>query len=202
MLSSVDRQWRQERNELAIGASLLKPVGMDDLREAIARTLARDGAVRKETRPESYHAKAGSGSRILVVEDTLINQRLIMRVLEKNGYEPVLATDGEQALAILSTTHIDLILMDVQLPDMDGMEVTRRIRSREKRDGGHIPILALTAHAMKDDRDSCLASGMDGYLSKPIKTAELLAAIRQATAPGPSRQVEPAEYHDLLAPVV
>jgi CheY-like chemotaxis protein len=140
----------------------------------------------------SHPEKQPLASRILVVEDTPVNQRLIMRVLEKNGYKPTLAADGRQALELLAETEFDLILMDVQLPDMDGREVSRRIRAEESRTGKYIPILALTAHAMKDDRDSCLASGMDGYLSKPIKTADLLAAIRQASAGRLSAHLETA----------
>jgi signal transduction histidine kinase/DNA-binding response OmpR family regulator len=191
MLSSLDRSWHLERTELSIGASLLKPIGVDELREAMARALS--------ARPEelgsasvSHQEKQSLASRILVVEDTPVNQRLIMRVLEKNGYEPTLAADGRQALELLAEREFDLILMDVQLPDMDGREVSRRIRAEERGTGKYIPILALTAHAMKDDRDSCLASGMDGYLSKPIKTADLLAAIRQASAGRLSAHLETA----------
>jgi CheY-like chemotaxis protein len=111
--------------------------------------------------------------RILLAEDNLVNQRLMTRLLEKRGHRVVLAADGHKALAALETHSYDLVLMDIQMPEMNGMEATARIREKEKITGGHQPIVALTAHAMKGDQELCLAGGMDGYLAKPIRAEEL-----------------------------
>lgn len=119
--------------------------------------------------------------RVLVVEDNVVNQRLATTLLSKLGYHPVVASSGPQALAILSKEVFDVILMDVQMPEMDGLEVTARIRSEERATRNHIPIIALTAHAMPGDRERFLAAGMDGYLSKPIKR-ELLQEVLSGIA--------------------
>jgi two-component system, sensor histidine kinase and response regulator len=111
--------------------------------------------------------------RILLAEDNLVNQRLMTRLLEKRGHRVVLAADGHEALAALEKHSYDLVLMDIQMPEMNGMEATARIREKEKITGGHQPIVALTAHAMKGDQELCLAGGMDGYLAKPIRAEEL-----------------------------
>jgi CheY-like chemotaxis protein len=102
-----------------------------------------------------------------------------VRLLEKQGHQVTCATDGRQALAVLEKRGFDLVLMDVEMPNMDGLEASAAIREREKATGGHIPIIAMTAHVMKGDREKCLAAGMDGYVSKPIRPAELVDAIRK-----------------------
>jgi len=111
--------------------------------------------------------------RILLVEDNAINARMAQRMLEKYGHQVAHAGDGYEALAELETGRFDLVLMDVQMPEMDGLEATRRIRQRELGAGGHVPIIAMTAHAMKGDRERCLEAGMDGYVSKPVRWREL-----------------------------
>ena len=118
--------------------------------------------------------------RILVVEDNAVNQKVIMHILHNRGHTVALAGNGREALAALEQAMFDVVLMDVQMPEMDGFEATAAIRARESElrpDGSHIPIIAMTAHAMAGDRDRCLASGMDSYIAKPIDTDELLAAI-------------------------
>jgi CheY-like chemotaxis protein len=120
--------------------------------------------------------------RILLAEDNPVNQTLAVHLLEKRGYTVVVAGDGRAALAALDLAalerdHFDLILMDVQMPEMDGFETTAAIRARERLTGAHIPIIAMTAHALKGDQESCLAAGMDGYISKPIRVQELLATV-------------------------
>jgi signal transduction histidine kinase/ligand-binding sensor domain-containing protein/ActR/RegA family two-component response regulator len=121
--------------------------------------------------------------RILLAEDNPVNQKVAVRLLEKRGHCVTVAHNGRQALEHLDRQKFDLVLMDVQMPEMDGLEATVAIRARESRNGGaRIPILAMTAHAMKGDRERCLAAGMDGYVSKPVQAAELLAAIESATA--------------------
>lgn len=132
--------------------------------------------------PEAYGTPPSAplrGLDILLAEDNPVNQRLALRLIEKRGHSVTVAEDGRQALAALEKQTFDLILMDVQMPHMDGLEATRHIRQREQLTGAHIPIIAMTAHAMKGDREDCLAAGMDGYISKPVKVEELFEAIEK-----------------------
>jgi signal transduction histidine kinase len=115
--------------------------------------------------------------RILLAEDNVVNQRVAVAVLEKRGHSVVVAATGVEALSALARQSFDLVLMDVEMPEMDGLESTAAIRQEEKGRRGHIPIIAMTAHAMKGDRERCLAVGMDEYLSKPIRAQELLDTI-------------------------
>ena len=117
------------------------------------------------------------GLNILLAEDNVINQMVAVRLLAKGGHKAQVAGDGLQALEELANRHFDLVLMDVQMPIMGGLEAAAAVRVMEERTGGHIPIIALTAHAMNGDRERCLAAGMDGYLSKPIRGNELLEQI-------------------------
>jgi CheY-like chemotaxis protein/HPt (histidine-containing phosphotransfer) domain-containing protein len=122
----------------------------------------------------------GRPLRILLAEDHVVNQRLVLALLKGQGHTVVLAGNGREALAALQEASFDLVLMDVQMPVMDGFEATAHIRAKEQAAGRHVPIIALTAHAMKGDRERCLAAGMDGYLAKPIRARELLQAIADA----------------------
>jgi CheY-like chemotaxis protein len=115
--------------------------------------------------------------RILLAEDNVINQRLAARMLEKHGHTVMVVNNGQEALDALTRQSFDLVLMDVQMPEMDGFEATLLIREQEKATGRHLPILALTAHAMKGDRERCLAAGMDGYVAKPLQARELYNAV-------------------------
>jgi CheY-like chemotaxis protein len=131
---------------------------------------------------------------VLVAEDTAVNQTLIARLLEKHGHTVSVANDGKMAIAALARESFDLVLMDVQMPEMDGYEAAMAIREAERATGGHLPIIALTAHAMMGDREKCLAAGMDDYLSKPLKAQDLDAAIdrvlrREAGASSASNRV-------------
>jgi CheY-like chemotaxis protein len=108
-----------------------------------------------------------------VAEDNLVNQRLATRLLERRGHQVVVAENGRRALEALEKDSYDLVLMDVQMPEFDGMAATALIRKKERLGGKHQPIIALTAHAMKGDKERCLAAGMDGYLAKPIQAQEL-----------------------------
>jgi CheY-like chemotaxis protein len=121
----------------------------------------------------------GSGLhfRILLAEDNLINQKVATHLLQKQGHEVKIAANGREALAVLELSRFDLILMDVQMPEMDGVETCRAIREKERGSGRHTPIIALTAHAMTGDRDRFLAAGMDGFASKPIRMDELTSEI-------------------------
>ena len=119
------------------------------------------------------------GLRILLAEDNRVNRFLAVRLLEKNGYRVETATNGKAAVDALERDTFDLALMDLQMPEMDGLAATARIRERERATGGHLPIIALTANAMVGDRERCLQAGMDGYVSKPIDITRLLEEIRR-----------------------
>ena len=120
--------------------------------------------------------------RVLIAEDNRINQVVTLRMLEKHGFQVLVAKNGREALEILQWETVDLILMDVQMPEMDGLEATRRIRELERKTGAHVPILAMTANALQGDRDKCLGSGMDGYLTKPVQSNQLYQAIEDVLA--------------------
>src|ERR1700674_5279173 len=163
--------------ELGVSAYLLKPIRQSELREAIAlvlRSRKQEGAIPLITR-FSLKDEPGPAAflRVLVAEDNPVNQRLVVRLLEKRGHRVEVAVNGREALQALDKGRFDLVLMDVQMPEMDGMEATAAIRQHEKNTDLHTPIIALTANAMKGDREKYLASGMDGYLAKPIRPLEL-----------------------------
>jgi CheY-like chemotaxis protein len=146
--------------------------------------------------PAAIIAPVQSCASILLVEDNPINQRLAMKLLERRGYGVVLAENGHQALEKIGEGSFDLILMDMQMPEMDGIEATQAIRALETMmQRKRIPIVAMTANAMKGDRERCLQAGMDDYLPKPIKAAELLALLEQMLSPHP----HPHPQHDAVA---
>ena len=173
---------------LGVSAYLLKPIRLSELREAIARVVgAREqhSAIPLVTLGSVKDPQAACETlRILLAEDNLVNQRLMTRLLEKRGHRVVVAANGREALAALEKDNYDLLLMDIQMPEMNGMEATARIREKEKITGGHQPIVALTAHAMKGDQELCLAAGMDGYLAKPIRAQELDQILDQLAGRG------------------
>jgi signal transduction histidine kinase/DNA-binding response OmpR family regulator len=178
MLTSAGHRGDAARcQELGVAAYLLKPIRQSELREAIARVLgAREqkGAIPLITRYSLHDAREPAASlHILLAEDNAVNQLLASRLLEKRGHSVVVAGNGREALEVLEKERFDLVFMDVQMPIMDGLEATAAIRKRERASGDHLPVVALTAHAMKGDREKCLAGGMDGYLTKPIRPQEL-----------------------------
>ena len=146
---------------------------------------ARPPAARRDATPSIPPEGARRKLHVLVAEDNFINQRVVTFFLERAGHSVVSAGDGEDALARLRGQRFDLILLDVHMPGMDGLEVTAAIRGREKIEGGHIPIIAVTASAMKGDREQCLEAGMDGYVSKPVRADDLCEAI-EALSLGPA----------------
>lgn len=178
LLSSAGRQGDAERcQELGVAACLTKPIRQSELRETLAAVV---GAQTQEARipliarstPE-IAPSPGVSLNVLVVEDNQVNQRLAVRLLEKRGHLVKVADNGREAIEALEKERFDLVFMDVQMPVMDGYEATAMIREREKISGGHQPIVALTAHAMKAERERCLEVGMDSHLSKPIRPLEL-----------------------------
>jgi len=178
MLTSAGHRGDAARCQaLGVSAYLLKPIRQSELREAIARVLGAaelDGPIPLITRFSLSDAQEpGTRLRILLAEDNPVNQRLAVRLLEKRGHRVIVASNGQEAVAALDAAAIDLVMMDVQMPVMDGFEATAAIREKETGTGRHLPIVALTAHAMKGDRERCLDAGMDGYLAKPIRAEEL-----------------------------
>ena len=123
------------------------------------------------------------GARILLVEDNAVNRLIATKLLEKRGHTVIAVENGQLAVDITAAQHFDLVLMDVQMPVMDGLTATIRIRERENATGTHLPIVAVTAHALDGDRARCLAAGMDDYLPKPIRTADLFATIARLCPP-------------------
>lgn len=169
--------------ELGIAAYLIKPVLPSDLLEALLRVVApAGGSAALGTTPVTRHTlrQDRRSLHILLAEDNSVNQRLASRLLEKQGHSVVVAGDGAKALDAIGKESFDLVLMDVQMPVMDGLEATGAIRRRESVAGTHTPIIAMTAHAMAGDRERFLAQGMDGYVSKPIQSRELFQAIELA----------------------
>ena len=178
MLTSAGNRGDGARcQELGLAAYLMKPIRQSELREAIARVLGareQEGAIPLLTRHSLHDAlDPGVALRVLLAEDNQVNQRLATRLLEKRGHRVTIAANGREALEALEKESYDLVLMDLQMPEMDGFEATAAIREKERKSGKHQTVVALTAHAMKGDRERCLAAGMDGYLSKPIRPQEL-----------------------------
>jgi two-component system sensor histidine kinase/response regulator len=168
--------------ELGISAYLPKPVKRSDLLAGIRMALGAQNQSRENPSLVTVHSLRETRGRlnILLAEDNVINQRVAVRLLEKRGHTVVVAETGKRALEMLELVDeqpFDLVLMDVQMPEMDGLQVTAAIRQRELTSGKHIPIIAMTAHAMVGDRERCLQAGMDAYTSKPLQIQELLATI-------------------------
>jgi two-component system, sensor histidine kinase and response regulator len=185
MLTSGGQRGDGQRcKELGIAAYLIKPVLQSDLLETLLRVLGprRDAAEPKQLVTRHSLREGRVPLRVLLAEDNAVNQRLAVRLLEKEGHSVVVAGDGAKALEALEQQQFDLILMDVQMPVMDGVETTAAIRKREASQGTHTPIVAMTAHAMAGDRQRFLSLGMDGYVSKPIHSRDLYDAIENVFA--------------------
>ncbi len=164
---------------LGINGYLTKPIKRADLLEAINTILGaqRQGETEKSLVTQHSLREVRGQLRILLVEDNRVNQTLAIRLLEKRGHHVSLATNGAEALAALEIASFDLIFMDIQMPEMDGLQATAMIRTAEKTSGSHIPIIAMTAHAMSGDRQRCLDAGMDDYISKPIRPGDLTRVL-------------------------
>ena len=169
--------------ELGIAAYLIKPITQSDLFDKIVQVLDRANLPKPGTATADATSvvptitPTDSPMRVLLVEDNIVNQRLAVRLLEKRGHQSTLTGNGIEALEALATGDFDAVLMDLQMPRMGGLEATAEIRRRENGTPRHIPIIAMTAHAMKGDREECLAAGMDAYLSKPILAEELYRTL-------------------------
>ncbi len=170
LLTFAGRREDQARAKSAgAAAAVTKPVKQSELWDAIVTAL--HVPVRQKVRPSAARSMARGAQRklrVLVAEDNPVNQELVLHLLERRGHSAIVAENGKQALAALEKHKFDLVVMDVQMPEMGGIEATEEIRRKEKSNSGHIPIFAMTAHAMPGDRERCLAAGMDGYIPKPI----------------------------------
>jgi CheY-like chemotaxis protein len=178
MLTSDDYHGTASRcRQLGIKAYLIKPIRPSDLLSSIRKLLMNVQPDEVPAFPQTEAQQRHKGLKILLAEDNVVNQRLAVRLLQKMEHTVVVAQSGVEALAKLSEEDFDLILMDVQMPEMDGLTASGMVRENEKQTGRHVPIIAMTAHALKGDRERCLVSGMDGYISKPINGAELMKTI-------------------------
>jgi len=201
MLSSAHRPGDLARcHDLGIAMHLIKPVGRDDLRAAVAKVLTDGRRPFDEgsspsvgaAQVPSHHAEAGLS--ILLAEDNPVNSKYAIALLQKWGHRVTLASDGREAIARALEQRFDVALVDVQMPEVGGLDVARRIRKEEAGTGRRLPMIALTARAMKGDREQCLEAGMDEYVSKPIKAEALQAAIDRVLRVVPSGS--PAEESD------
>lgn len=201
LLTSGDRSGDVSRCEkLGLDAYLMKPINQSELFDMLTEVL--------KCGPVDLHAvgetTAGpqpelTGLRIMLAEDSLYNQKLAVALLERKGHEVIVANNGAEAIGLTRSHSFDLVLMDVQMPEMDGLEATRAIRERERGTGRHLPIVAMTAQAMKGDRERCLEAGMDDYLTKPVRAAQLYGTISavvgraraRGDAPAPPAKVTP-----------
>jgi PAS domain S-box-containing protein len=181
MLSSGGQSGEITRcRQVGVSTYLTKPIRHSELRQAICAALGHAVSASKARPPASAHTELfvdGTVLRILLAEDNPVNQKVALRMLQKRGHHVSLAGNGRQCVEALEHQDFDVVLMDVQMPEMDGLEATATIRERERKSGRHVPIIAMTAHAMIGDEQRCLAAGMDGYVSKPIHFETLIAVI-------------------------
>ena len=207
MLSSSGQYGDAARcRELGVSVHLVKPISPSELLRNIVRVLSRPG---EELHRLVAKDKALGTKRVLLAEDNAVNRQLVIGILERRGHAVTVAHNGKEAVDALEEQRFDLVLMDVQMPVMGGLEATRLIREREAAAGGRVPIVALTARAMKGDREMCLAAGMDDYLTKPIDRRDLLRLVESAPATGISEVreeskpvektlAEPSEFADFV----
>ena len=183
MLTSSGRsQDSKRRQQLHIAAHLMKPVKQSELQQCIEATLFDStftAVFESDPQPAMLAQTNVQGLKVLLAEDNLVNQKLAIGLLEKLGHHVTVAADGRQAVELKAASPFDIILMDVQMPICDGLEATRLIRQAERKKDEHIPIIAMTAHAMPGDRQRCLDAGMDDYLTKPIRKQQLEERLNQ-----------------------
>jgi CheY-like chemotaxis protein len=177
MMTSGGRGGDPARNRaLGIAASLTTPVEASELLNTMQRVL---GAAPR--RPPARESRPGRRLRVLLAEDNAVNQRVAARMIEKLGHQVEVANNGVQAVEKFQQKAFDLVLMDVQMPEMDGFQATAAIRKLELRQGKHTPIIAMTAHALPGDRERCLEARMDGYIAKPVHVDDLFREIERVT---------------------
>ena len=208
MLSSANRRDDLQRcSELGIAAFMIKPIRRAELLKALLNALGKPQAAAASAHVASAHVASAHAPpqrplRILLVEDNLVNQKLAMFLLEKEGHAVTIAGDGHEALRIFQAEAFDAVLMDVQMPEMDGLEATAAMRQWEEQHAlRRTPIIAMTAHAMKGDRERCLDAGMDGYVSKPLQLEELLTLLSKLTSTASSANVRDSSQTEPQVPL-
>jgi PAS domain S-box-containing protein len=183
LLTSANRSGDKQRcKELGVEAHLLKPVRQSRMLDAIVTSIGIDTVASRhdaEHIESDHESDALSELNILLAEDNKVNQKFALRVLDKAGHNTTVVNNGREAVDAVLDNKFDVVLMDIQMPEMDGYEATVEIRRLEQQSKRHLPVIALTAHAMKGDREKCLEAGMDGYITKPIKSKILLAEIKK-----------------------
>ena len=205
MLTSAGQPGDARRcRELGFAAYLRKPVSQSELLEVVSSALRRSATnpVPSIALPQIVRQE-GRSLHILLAEDNVVNQTLASHLLEKRGYDVTAVGDGNAALAAIERQRFDVVLMDIQMPNKNGLEATAAIRAKEAATGAHLPIIALTAHAMKGDRERCISAGMDAYISKPIRSRELFETIESVLSgsaikplPQEERNVIPAVFNE------
>ena len=179
MLTSSEQRGDTDRcRELGISAYLIKPIRRQDLLKSVLHALGADES-KKSPLLNGPARSLGTALHILLAEDNQVNQRVAVRMLEKEGHTVSTVANGIEAVKACQASDFDLILMDIQMPEMDGLEATARIRALQQLGGKHVPIVAMTAHAMQADRDRCLRGGMDGYITKPVNRKNLIEIVGQ-----------------------
>ena len=179
MLTSAERPDDAQRcKKLGVAQYLIKPVAQRELRQAIVRLLSRSSSALIAAKPpEATPVAAASGKIVLLAEDNLVNQKVAVKLISGFGHNVRVANNGAEAIKLFEQESFDIVFMDVQMPEVDGFEATRRIRELQAVTGSFVPIIAMTAHAMKGDRERCLEAGMDDYLAKPIDRTELRRVV-------------------------
>ncbi len=195
MLTSAGQRGDVARcRELGVAVYLIKPIRQSELLEAILAALGKSPSPGEPATVITRHTLRADRRilQILLAEDNPVNQQLALRLLEKRGHIVTVATNGRQALELLKQTRFDVALMDVQMPVMDGFEATAAIRQAEEFSGNHLPIIAMTAHAMQGDRDRCLKVGMDAYIAKPVQGDELIEMVERVSVTAFQEKVMPS----------
>ena len=183
MLTSGDRLGDRERSqELGIASYLIKPIKQSELFDAMTKAMeTAEIATLRSLPPAAESAGPPRPLKILLAEDSVVNQKLAVGLLSSKGHQVSVVNNGRDAVTAVAQESFDLILMDVQMPELDGLQATAQIRTHEQGTGRRVPIIAMTAHAMKGDRERCLEAGMDGYVAKPVRSRELFATIAEIT---------------------
>ena len=201
MSSSSNRIDSSPWLKVGISTYLNKPVKPSELKKGILNVLglAPEPLELADEGKDLRALPSRRAYRILIAEDNLVNQRVAIYMLEKQGHQVTGAMNGEEALTAMEKENFELVLMDVQMPRMDGFQATRLIRAKEKENGGHLPIIAMTAHAMKGDREKCLEVGMDDYIAKPLNVKQLSETIARVMSLVPTKAEEAARPRDIYS---
>jgi len=200
MLMSTGDDTETERcRDAGITGTMVKPIRQDELLTTILSTVGHNDSKRSSVKRRGRAPAAGDGRQVLLAEDNAVNQKLAVGLLERRGHQVQVVETGRAALEAVKAGSHDLVLMDLQMPDMGGLEATALIREWEASAGGHTPVVAMTAHAMKGDREQCLEAGMDDYLSKPIRPNDLYDIVEQMAGGDIAAREEPSGSVDAQA---